>query len=339
VVSIAVVVVTLLHGAPPAGAHSGGRAVPVIDVTVRESGPLRALVDLRVHDEDGGEPVRGAEVRGVGEMTRPHTMYTYFGPLPEVAPGRYRATVKLPMTATWKLDLTVGGARVVPRTASVSVRIDRSALTEPQAADAAQAVVTPAATLVGAVRYEISAREARDMAVLWVHGIAATAWIVGIALLLAAVTAGSGSLVPESRRRLARWYRRWGFPLTWLAAVVLVATGIYNMLRVSPFTLVWRPADLAGLAEIPYGRLYEGVLVAKLTLFGVMVITGLVAALRAPRGWGDDDATAGSGPRLVVQRVGVPGVIFVACAPLVVAAVVALRYVHILSHVAEASGS
>jgi hypothetical protein len=311
----------------------------VIEADVRATGPLRAVVDLRVDDEDGGEPVRGADVRGVGKMTRPHTMYTYFGPLPEVAPGRYRATVKLPMTATWTLDLTVGGAEVVPRTVSVSVKIDRSALTEsPPAVSRGPASASSAATLVGAVRYEISAREAQEMMVLWVHGIAATKWIAGIALLLVAVTAGSGSFVPGSRRRLACWYRRWGFPLTWLAAVVVVATGIYNMLRVSPFTLVWRPADLGTLAAIPYGRLYESVLVAKLALFVVMVATGLVAALRAPRGWGDD-VPPGAGAGLIARRLGVPGLVFVACAPLVVAAVVALRYVHILSHVAEASGS
>lgn len=106
-----VVSVAVLLGASAADAHNGGRAVPVIDATVREVGPLQAVVDVRVHDEDGGEPVRGAEVRGVGKMTRPHTMYTYFGPLLEVSPGRYRAAVKLPMTATWTLDLTVGEPR------------------------------------------------------------------------------------------------------------------------------------------------------------------------------------------------------------------------------------
>ena len=119
----------------------------------------------------------------------------------------------------------------------------------------------------------------------------------------------------------------------------MVATGIYNMLRVSPFTLVWRPADLGTLAEIPFGRLYEGILITKLALFGVMVATGLAATLHAPRRWGDEGVPAGIGVSVIVRRLGVSGVVFVACAPLVVAAVVALRYVHILSHVAEASGS
>jgi hypothetical protein len=85
-----------------AGAHSGGVAVPVVTATVRESGPLEALVEVRLRDEDGGGPVRGATVRGAATMTTPHVMLTYFGPLPEVAPGRYRARVELPMAARWR---------------------------------------------------------------------------------------------------------------------------------------------------------------------------------------------------------------------------------------------
>lgn len=46
-------------------------------------------------------------------MSRPHTMYTYFGPLPEVSPGRYRARVTRPMATRWKLSVTIGGRSVV----------------------------------------------------------------------------------------------------------------------------------------------------------------------------------------------------------------------------------
>lgn len=100
-----------------AAAHDpGGRAEPVASLVVRESGLLQALIDLRVRDEDGGEPVRAADVNGFAVMTRPHTMYTYFGPLPEVSPGRYRARVTLPMAARWSLSITIGGRSVVTRT-------------------------------------------------------------------------------------------------------------------------------------------------------------------------------------------------------------------------------
>ncbi|MDQ3382098.1 MAG: FixH family protein [Actinomycetota bacterium] len=298
-----------------AAAHDrGGRAEPVASLVVRESGPLQALIDLRVRDEDGGEPVRAADVKGFGVMTRPHTMYTYFGPLREVSPGRYRARVTLPMAARWSLSITIGGRSVVTRTVKASLVIDRTALTEP-----ATAATAPAAPiLVGSVGYVVTSREVEDMVVLWVHGIAATGWILGLLLLLASATAGSGSLAPEARRRLARWYRRWGFPLVWLAAATVVATGIYNLLRVTPFDLVWRPGDFGELSQVPSGRLYEGILLVKLLLFALMLASGCRTR-----------AACASG---------IYGVVFVASAPLIVAAAVALRYVHTLSHVAESSG-
>ncbi|MEJ7568210.1 MAG: hypothetical protein WKF41_08080 [Gaiellaceae bacterium] len=321
---------------PAAGlAHDGGKAEPVASLVVRESGPLQALVDLRVRDEDGGEAVRAADVRGFAVMTRPHTMYTYFGPLPEVAPGRYRARVTLPMAARWSLSVTIGGGSVVTRRVKASVMIDRTALTErgtPSAREPAPPV------LVGRVRFAVTGREVGDMVVLWAHGIAATAWIVGLFLLLASVTAGSGSLAPEARRRLARWYGRWGFPLVWLAAATVVATGIYNLLRVTPFDLVWRPGDFGELSQVPFGRLYEGILLVKLLLFALMLASGAGLARRAHRVWSEDVAAGDGVLRLGLRRLGIYGVVFVASAPLIVAAAVALRYVHILSHVAESSG-
>ncbi len=205
-------------------AHDGGRAEPVASLVVRESGPLQALIDLRIRDEDGGEPVRAADVKGFGVMTRPHTMYTYFGPLPEVSPGRYRARVTLPMAARWSLSVTIGGRSVVTRTVKASVVIDRTALTE----RTTPATAPPRRSSSAACATWSRAGRVGDMVVLWAHGIAATGWIVGLLLLLASATAGSGSLAPEARRRLARWYRRWGFPLVWLAAATVVATGIYT---------------------------------------------------------------------------------------------------------------
>ncbi len=319
-----------------AAAHDrGGRAEPVASLVVREAGPLQALIDLRVRDEDGGEPVRAADVKGFGVMTRPHTMYTYFGPLREVSPGRYRARVTLPMAARWSLSITIGGRSVVTRTVKASLVIDRTALTEP----ATPATAPAAPILVGNVRYVVTSREVEDMVVLWAHGIAATGWIVGLLLLLASATAGSGSLAPEARRRLARWYRRWGFPLVWLAAATVVATGIYNVLRVTPFDLVWRPGDFGELSQVPFGRLYEGILLVKLLLFALMLASGAGLARRAHRVWSEDVAAGDGVLRLGLRRLGVYGVVFVASAPLIVAAAVALRYVHILSHVAESSGS
>ncbi len=76
---VAVAALALPAAAP---AHDGGRAEPVASLVVRESGPLQALIDLRVRDEDGGGPVRAADVRGFAVMAQPHTMYTSSGRSP-----------------------------------------------------------------------------------------------------------------------------------------------------------------------------------------------------------------------------------------------------------------
>ncbi len=66
---VASVAMVAVSAAPAAAlAHHGGKAVPVIAWTVREVGPLQAEIDLRARDEDEGEPVRGADVRGVGRV-------------------------------------------------------------------------------------------------------------------------------------------------------------------------------------------------------------------------------------------------------------------------------
>jgi len=331
-VAVAIAAVAVLALAPGVLAHRGGKADPVAMISVRQSGPLQALVDVRLRDADGGEAVRGAEVRGFGLMTRPHTMYTYFDRLPEVGLGRYRAVVRLPMTARWTLHLTVDGRGVLRREVRASVAIEPVAVARATPTQAAGAPV-----VVGSVRYAITRREVLDMAVLWTHGAAATAWILGLALLLLAATAGSGAFAAEARRRIGRWYRRWGFPLLWLAAALVVATGVYNTLQVTPFEIVWRPDRFDELERIPYGRLYEGILLTKLVLFGVMLATGAAVALRARRTWEDSGPEQSLGA-LVMSRIGISGAVFLLTAPLIVAAAVALRYVHILSHVAS-SGS
>lgn len=332
-VALAVAVAVALALIPVSAAHRGGKADPVATVSVRQSGPLQALLDVSLRDADGGEPVRGAEVEGFGLMTRPHTMYTYFDALPEVAPGRYRALVRLPMTARWTLHLTVGGRGVLRREVRAPVAIERTAAARATPPQASQPPV-----VVGSVRYVITRREVRDIAVLWVHGAAATAWIVGLALLLLAASAGSGVFAAEARRRIGRWYRRQGSALLWLAAALVVATGIYNTLRVTPFEIVWRPGDLGDLEQIPYGQLYEAILLTKLLLFGLMLATGLAVARRARRTWDDDGARDRSPRTLVLHRIGASGAVFLLSAPLIVAAAVALRYVHILSHAAAGGG-
>ena len=149
---------------------------------------------MRLRDADGGEPVRGAEVTGFGLMTKPHTMYTYFEALPELGRGRYRAVVRLPMVARWTLHLTIGGRDVVRREVRAPVAIEQVAV-----ARATPVPGSAAPVVVGSVRYVITRREVLDMVVLWAHGAAATAWIVGLAVLLLAASAGAGAFAADSR--------------------------------------------------------------------------------------------------------------------------------------------
>ncbi len=97
-------------------------------------------------------------------------------------------------------------------------------------------------------------------------------------------------------------------------------------------------ASLVVRERAPFGRLYEGILLVKLLLFALLLASGAGLARRAHRVWSEDVAAGDGVLRLGLRRLGVYGVVFVASAPLIVAAAVALRYVHILSHVAESSG-
>ena len=106
----------------------------------------------------------------------------------------------------------------------------------------------------------------------------------------------------------------------------------------TPFEIAWRPGRLDELEAIPYGRLYEGILLTKLLLFALMLVTGFAVARRARRTWDDESAPEQAPPALVLRRIGASGAVFLLTAPLIVAAAVALRYVHILSHVAEGGG-
>jgi hypothetical protein len=128
---------------------------------------------------------------------------------------------------------------------------------------------------------------------------------------------------------------------------VIVATGIYNMTYVTPFTLRW-PWSSA-LDAVAYGRTYEAILVVKLGLFVVLFATGtlmLARIVRSPtHAAAPSAAPAGSaepttGPiKTLVAALGPPGVLYVSTVPLILAAAMALRYVHILSHVAEVVNS
>jgi len=168
---------------------------------------------------------------------------------------------------------------------------------------------------------------------LWVHAFASLAWIIGVAFVALVASAAGGVLTPASRRRLGGLYRRWGAWLHWALVGLVVATGIYNLARITPFALVWQPSRWAELESIPYGVLYQGILVGKLILFGVLLLSATLFTRRVRRTWDHEDF----GHRRLWQTLGVAGVTYLALAPTIVAAAAALRYVHVLSHVATAA--
>jgi hypothetical protein len=143
------------------------------------------------------------------------------------------------------------------------------------------------------------------------------------------------------RTRVAAAYRSWGAWVHWAAVPVIVATGIYNMVYVTPFKLRW-PWD-AELDAVAYGNTYEAILFVKLALFVVLLATGTAMLLRVVRphaaavpavAHGSAEPTQGL-VRTLASALGPAGIAYVLTVPLILAAAMALRYVHILSHVAE----
>lgn len=83
--------------------------------------------------------------------------------------------------------------------------------------------------------------------------------------------------------------------------------------------------------------LYESILLLKLGLFAALLITGTQLLLRTVRGQPSAFAARANNPagftRTLVSALGAPGILYLACVPLIAGAAAALRYVHVLSHV------
>jgi hypothetical protein len=178
------------------------------------------------------------------------------------------------------------------------------------------------------------------MFMLWVHGLAAMGWIIGVVVMTIALATPS-ILTSGIRARVSAWYRSWGAWAHWALVPLIVATGIYNMVYVTPFKLRW-PWD-SQLDLIAYGNWYEAILLIKLALFVVLLATGTAMLLRAVRpapaatpalAHGSAEPSQGFVGTLV-SALGAPGIAYVLTVPAILAAAMALRYVHILSHVAE----
>lgn len=317
----------------PAAAHEGGKAEPRIAAAASGNAGTVRVLTVQLTDIDSGRPIQGAAVGAIAEMASPHLMRTEAWRLPEGRPGIYQARAQFPMPAAWQVRVTVTGKEVVSATAQFDVRIERGPEQPASASGAPELTLLPTR-----IEDTLGQRDLVSMAVLWLHGLAAVGWIVGVLVMLVGLS--SGLLAEGWRARLRDGYRHWGAWAHWSLVPVIVGTGIYQMAYVTPFPLAWRPEQIRRLADIPYGPLYEAILIVKLGLFGALLITGTQVLHRTVRREAllPNVATNPHPPgfvRTLVIALGPPGILYLATVPLILAAAMALRYVHILSHVAN----
>jgi hypothetical protein len=317
-------------------AHEGGKAEPRIAAQAKGTGFNRTLI-VRLTDLDSGKPIRGATVEVKTQMTRPHLMTLLPRTIPESSrPGVYRLPYTFVMPGEWEAEFQVSGAKVIGAKASLDVPVAVAGSSGTQAAPGQPAP----AVLPTRLEAKVTERDWVTMFMLWVHGLAAMGWIIGVVVMTIALATPS-ILTSGIRARVAAWYRSWGAWAHWALVPLIVATGIYNMVYVTPFKLRW-PWDNQ-LDLIAYGNWYEGILLIKLALFVVLLATGTAMLLRAVRpgpaatpalAHGSAEPSQGLVATLV-GALGGAGIAYVLTVPAILAAAMALRYVHILSHVAE----
>jgi YtkA-like len=338
-----------LAAAGPAGAHKGGKAEPVIAAGLREGPDLVRTLTISLTDRDSGDPVKAATVTADAVMPA-------FGlraervRLAEVRPAVYRAAIKFPAEGAWRVRIRVGGAKVLTARAALPVQIEVTPVEEsptettpPTETEGAaghaggghgEGEVTPLQTSV-ATEDTLAGGDYVRMAFLWVHGLAAVGWIVGVLVMVVALSTRPGVLAETARTRLAQAYQSWGALAHWSLVPLIVGTGIYNMFEVSPFELAWTPQAWSELAGVPYGYLYESILLVKLGLFGVLLVTGTMTLLRTVEVQLPVTPVSNphpSGLRVAASALGPAGLVYLATIPLILAAAMALRYVHILNH-------
>lgn len=340
----------VLVAAGPVSAHRAGKAEPRIAAGLSEEGGLERTLTVRLTDlDDPSERIRRATVVAVAQMSEEMQMPPVR--LRETAPGEYTGLVAFEEAGSWTIRIAVTGKKVVTARARLPVTIEEEAAahggtsteeapaggagaTTDESGSHGQADVTPLATTR---EDELVQGDYVRMAMLWIHGLAAMGWIIGVIVMVAALSTRPGVLAETARRRLADAYRSWGALAHWSLVPVIIATGIYNMVYVTPFDLPWSPATWEELASVPYGYLYEGILLTKLGLFAVLLATGTMTLMRTLHAVLPVVPVSNphpSGLRIAASVLGRPGLVYIATVPLILAAAMALRYVHVLNHVA-----
>ncbi|MGH3031171.1 MAG: hypothetical protein ACRDNE_10475 [Gaiellaceae bacterium] len=335
------VAAAFLVAVSPAGAHREGKAEPRIAAGLSDEAGLVRTLTVRLADRDNGDPIRGATVVAVAEMTGPG-LETPRVQLSEVRPALHRARITFLDAGAWRIRITVSGKKVVTAQAALPVQIEPAeggpgTTTEETHGGGHGGEVTPLATTTDD---ELVQGDYVRMAALWIHGLAAMGWIAGVLVMAVALSTRPGVLAEAARRRLAEGYRRWGAWAHWSLVLVIVGTGAYNMLEVTPFPLAYTPSQWEELADVPYGLLYEGILIVKLALFVSLLNTGTMTLLRIVNPPLPVVPVSNPHPgflRTLGSALGPAGVFYLATIPLILGAAMALRYVHVLSHAAGAT--
>lgn len=345
--AVLLVVLVALAWTAPAGAHKGDKAEPRIQAGLGGEGLSRTLT-VRLSDLDSGDPVKGATVVAVGTMAD-GGMRTERLRLREVRPALYRARIELPHAGAWHIRITVTGEKVVTARATLPANIvavvqQGGTTTEEEHAGSGsheETGETALAVLPTTFDESLTGGDYTRMAFLWVHSLTAMGWIVGVLVMVVALSTRPGVLAETARNRLAAAYRSWGALVHWGLVPVIVGTGIYNMFEVTPFELAWTPGGWDRLSQIPYGLLYESILLVKLGLFALLLVTGTVTFLRTVQLQLPVVPVSNPHPGflgVMTQVLGPAGLVYLATVPLILAAAMSLRYVHVLNHVAVVSG-
>lgn len=297
-----------------ADAHQGGKAIPKVEISAAPdpSGPLTLAITARIRDADSDNPVQGANVTFEAVMAEPHEMWTLPTTMTETSePGAYAATVRFPMAADWKFKVKVQGDSVQPATAETDYRITF------QGAEGSGTASGAATRAQVQVKGSLGLGDLVPITSLVLHSLAAILW-VGLTLLLV-LAAGdmTGKRIGEDfREELLEKGSRWRAGAV-AAGIVLVVTGICNTLIVAPFKIAPTPDAISNAIEIPFGGLYLAILGAKIVLMALLIVIN-----RIP-------------PKNVVQAARFALRADMVLLPLLLVAVVSLRYVHVLSHVAQ----
>ncbi|RIK09583.1 MAG: hypothetical protein DCC49_06040 [Acidobacteria bacterium] len=305
-----------------ASAHQGGKAIPKVNISVapHAAGPLTLAISARITDADSGTPVEGASVNFEAMMTDPHEMWTLPTPMTETAePGVYSAIIKFSMAAEWKFIVRVDGANVQPATAEYKYRITfQGAEADPlaQGVTSTAGVQTPTRAQVK-VAGSLGSGDVFPIASLAIHSLSAIVWVgLTVLLVFAASDDKSRRIGEDFREELLEKGSRWrGVAVA--AGVVLVLTGIYNTIVIAPFKIAPTPDAMSNAMKVPFGGTYLAILGSKIVLMALLVVINRIPA---------KDPVHSARFALKADAV---------LLPLLLVAVVALRYVHVLSHVAQ----